>query len=305
LKKQDQPYLDSTTLKQRLEKGILSELLPYRQWVVWRYQLVNGQWKKPPFNPANGRAARTNDQRTWGTFPQAIYQLETGRYHGIGFVFSDNDPFTGTDLDHSVDADGTIAAWAQTYIAALDSYTEYSPSRKGLHILTQANLPGPGKKAGDVEMYASMRYFTITADHLTGTPRTINERQAEQTALYETLAAPYTPGMNENTGGVRRAYAPLTRSDGEIIAKATAARNGAAFRALWQGNTFGYNTKSEADFALVLLLLYWTDDDTTRTDRLFRQSQLFDEKWDRSLGTFTYGQVTIHNALKKRQLRRN
>ena len=46
MKKHDHPHLGSTTLKYRLEKGILSELLPYRQWVVWRYQLVNNQWKK-------------------------------------------------------------------------------------------------------------------------------------------------------------------------------------------------------------------------------------------------------------------
>jgi hypothetical protein len=46
MKKHDHPHLGSTTLKYRLEKGILSELLPFRQWVVWRYQLVNNQWKK-------------------------------------------------------------------------------------------------------------------------------------------------------------------------------------------------------------------------------------------------------------------
>lgn len=38
MKKHDHPHLDSTMLKYRLEKGILSELLPYRQWVVWCYQ---------------------------------------------------------------------------------------------------------------------------------------------------------------------------------------------------------------------------------------------------------------------------
>ncbi len=81
------------------------------------------------------------------------------------------------------------------------------------------------------------------------------------------------------------------------------AKNGAVFTRLWQGDTSGYATKSEADFALVLLLLYWTDDDTERADRFYRQSGLFDEKWDRTLGNYTYGQVTIHNALKKRSMR--
>ena len=302
MREHDHPQLNRITLKKRLEEGILSELLPYRQWVVWRYSLVNGQWKKPPFNPVNGRAAKTNDRRTWGTFLQALYRLETGRYDGIGFVFSNDDPFTGTDLDGAVNEDSTIAEWAQTYIDDLDSYTEYSPSRRGLHIVTKAGLPGPGRKAGKVEMYATTHYFTITADHLMGTPLTINERGAVQIALYEKLAAPDTPGKTENTGGVVR-RAPLVRSDEEIIEKAKTAGNGARFSALWEGSIAGYATKSEADFALVLLLLYWTDDDTDRTDRLFRQSGLMDEKWNRSLGDYTYGQVTIHNALKKRSMR--
>lgn len=128
----DHPHLTSQTLKERLEAEILTELLPYRQWVVWRYSLVKGQWKKPPFNPVNGRTAKTNDRKTWGTISQALYQLETGRYHGIGFVFSDEDPSTGTDLDNAVNEEGTIAEWAQLYVDALDSYTEYSPSKRGL-----------------------------------------------------------------------------------------------------------------------------------------------------------------------------
>jgi putative DNA primase/helicase len=295
--------LEVETFLKRLDQGILSELLPFRQWVIWRYQFVKGQWKKQPYNPVNGRAAKTNDRNTWGTFAQAIYRLETGQYHGIGFVFSDDDPFCGTDLDNAVSEDGTIAEWAQPYIDALNSYTEYSPSRKGLHILTKAHLPGPGKKAGRVEMYAMTHYFTITGDHVPGTPLTINERQATQTMLYETLAASYSPERTENTGVGVRPRAGLKRSDAEIIQKARVAKNGAVFTRLWNGDTSGYATKSEADFALVLLLLYWTDDDLARADRFYRQSGLFDEKWDRPLGEYTYGQVTIHNALKKRSMR--
>ncbi len=302
----DLSKLDAETFQKRLEKGILSELLPFRQWVVWRYQQVNNQWKKQPFNPVNSKAARTNDKKTWGTFAQALYRLETGKYHGLGFVFSDEDPFTGTDLDGAVAEDGTIAEWAQTYIDTLDSYTEYSPSRKGLHILTKADLPGSGKKAGKVEMYATTHYFTITGDHLPETPLTINNRQAVQKKLYENLAAAYTPDKTENTGvGVRREYTPFTRTDGEIIEKAKTAGNGARFTSLWEGSVADYATKSEADFALVLLLLYWTDDDTAQTDRLFRHSGLMDEKWNRTLGNYTYGQVTIHNALKKRSMKRS
>ena len=130
MNKPNRPHLTNQILKERLEGGILTELLPYCQWVVWRYSLFKGQWKKPPFNPANGRAAKTNDRKTWGTFSQALYRLETGKYHGIGFVFSDEDQFTGTALDKAVNEDGTIAEWAQLYVDALDAYTEYTSGQK-------------------------------------------------------------------------------------------------------------------------------------------------------------------------------
>jgi len=110
--------------------------------------------------------------------------LANGRYNGIGFVFSQSDPFTGTDVDNCVAKDGTIAAWAQEIITTLSSYTEYSPSKSGVHILTQATLEGAGRKIGTVEMYAEGRFFTLTTNHVPGTPRTIEDRQEQQTSLY-------------------------------------------------------------------------------------------------------------------------
>ena len=80
--------------------------------------------------------------------------------------------------------------------------------------------------------------------------------------LFERLTASIVPGGTENTGCVARHDSPFDRSDSEIVEKAKTAANGTRFTALWEGSTAGYQTKSESDFALVLLLLYWTDDDS-------------------------------------------
>lgn len=61
------------------------------------------------------------------------------------------------DLDHCV-ADGKIMPWAREIIIALDSYSEFSPSGTGVHILGEnILLPGKGKKkayeTGAVELY--------------------------------------------------------------------------------------------------------------------------------------------------------
>src|SRR6266566_4230523 len=96
-------------LRERLQAGLLSELTPYPQFVVWKYVVEQGKLKKRPFTPRTNMPARTNDPRTWGSVEHSLKALATGRYNGIGFVFSDTDPFTGTDLDNCVAKDGSIA----------------------------------------------------------------------------------------------------------------------------------------------------------------------------------------------------
>src|SRR5437588_2812060 len=164
-------------LRERLQAGLLSELMAYPQFVVWKYTVEQGKLKKRPFNPRTNVPARTNDPMTWTSIEPALKALATGRYNGIGFVFSESDPFTGTDLDNCVAKDGSIAPWAQEILTSLSSYTEYSPSKLGVHILTQATLPGAGRKIGTVEMYAEGRFFTLTKDHVPGTPTIIEDRQ--------------------------------------------------------------------------------------------------------------------------------
>src|SRR5690348_1643916 len=77
----------------------------------------------------------------------------------------------------------------------------------------------------------------------------------------------------------------LGRPDAEVLRRALAAPNGAKFRALWNGDLTGYTdlhsgqpNPSSADFALVRLLVYWTNGDAAQVERLFRQSGLYRPK---------------------------
>jgi len=67
-------------------------------------------------------------------------------------------------------------------INQLKSYTEISPSGCGVHILVKAKLTR-GQRIGTVEAYDRGRYFTMTGLQLAETPTTIEDRQAEVTAL--------------------------------------------------------------------------------------------------------------------------
>jgi len=53
-----------------------------------------------------------------------------------------------------------------------------------------------------------------------------------------------------------------------------------AIKRLWEGDTTGYPSHSEADLALLSHLAWWTDFDAERTDRMFRASGLYrEDKW--------------------------
>jgi putative DNA primase/helicase len=282
-------------LKERLQSGVLSELTAYPQFVVWKYTLEQMKLKKRPFNPRTNLPAKTNDASTWTRLDPALQALATGRYNGIGFVFAESDPFTGIDLDACIDKEGTMAPRAQGIITSLASYTEYSPSKLGVHILTQATLPGAGRKAGEIELYSRDRFFTITADHLHGTPTNIAHRQQAVEALYHQVAPHGAERDAQNTVGGGR-------SGGALHELPPEAGNDPVLQQLLAGDRTGYPSPSSADFVLVLKLLHWTGDNVALTRELFLQSGLYrQEKTERKTGTTTYLDMTIANALKKRR----
>jgi RecA-family ATPase len=86
-------------------------------------------------------------------------------------------------------------------------------------------------------------------------------------------------------------------SDGELIAKARKAANGAKFSRLFDGDTTRYPSQNEADLALCSVLAFWCDCDASRMDALFRQSGLMRPKWDAKWGSGTYGSHTIDKAI--------
>lgn len=289
--------------------GLPSGLVSREQWVCWRAETRDGKATKVPVEPGTDAYASTTDPATWTSFATA---REHARAHGLGlgFVFTDEDPLVGVDLDDCRDPDdGVLADWAVTIVRQLDSYTEVSPSGTGLHVLVEGALPDGRNRHGDVELYATARFFTVTGAHLSETPATIEARPEALAAVHaEHVAATDrtddTPGAAE-TGPEPASSEPAAAAAGPelddetLLEKARTAANGATFKRLWRGNTAGYPSHSEADMALCALLAFWTGGDTARIDRLFRQSGLYREKWDEVhfADGATYGERTIERAV--------
>jgi len=142
-------------------EGIPVELKRRPQWVNFNVgPKPDGRLDKVPYTPGTRRKASTTDLTTWRTFEEALAGLE--RFDGVGFVFCSGDPYAGVDIDDCVDPEtGEIEPWAWQIVEGLDSYTEFSPSGKGIHIIVEGKIPSPLKR-DELEMYDCKRFFTIT-----------------------------------------------------------------------------------------------------------------------------------------------
>jgi putative DNA primase/helicase len=283
-------------LKERFNSGMLSQLQGLPQWVVWRSELEDGKKKKVPYNPQYHLAkARVTIPKSGGTLNQALHELETGNYSGIGFILTP--PLVMVDLDRSVDrATGIITdPQAAEIVQELTSYTERSPSGTGLHILAYGVLPGKGIHTA-VEIYGQDHFTTITTNHLPGTSATIQHRQVAVTALYHRFAPPVERREFQNTrggvgnGNMLRDLPPEAEKDNLL-------------QGLLRGDISPFQgDASRADFVLIMKLLHWTGDNVELTRRLFLSSPLGQrEKAKRPTGETTYVDMTIYNVLRKRR----
>lgn len=282
-------------------------------WLVWRYDWRDApaEWSKVPYQPAAPRSkARPNDPRTASTFAQAVDTYNAGGFDGIGYLFTEDDPYEAIDCDSCRDPQtGVIAEWAWVWIRTLPGHWEVSPSQTGVKGIVRAQhptwarrhkrrmdgAPPIGGKAAAVEAYSTGRYFTITGDVVPGTAdlgSRCSDAQAGEDALCRWLDASATERTarrsaraDERTGpervGGAGSSSPIM-SDAEVLTQARKANNAPKFSALYDHGEAGLygGDKSSADFALLALLCFWTQD-PQQIDRLFRGSALYRlAKWD-------------------------
>jgi len=109
-----------------------------------------------------------------------------------------------------------------------------------------------------------------------------------------------------NTSNRKYSKAPSDKlTDAELIEKMFASVKGKKIRKLFEGDISEYkNDNSAADMALCNELGWWTNYNSARMDKLFRQSKLMRSKWDEkhfSDPPFTYGERTIDNVCKDKK----
>ena len=277
-----------------------------RAWVGWRFIHNGERWTKVPFDPRTGQRASCADPATWAPFGDAVTAYRHGGYDGIGLQLTR--PLIGVDLDGCRRPDtGQLTPWAVDVVRELATYTEISPSERGLHLLATGTLPAGWRRLADprIEVYDSGRFFTVSGQHLAGTPLTVLDR-ADALAVWHTRLDGHRSQASAASGasvpqGPSPWHASQTLTDAQLLAKATGAANGATFERLWYGAWDGAccPSQSEADLALCGILAFWTGRDAQRIDRLFRASGLYRSKWDvrHFADGRTYGERTVALAV--------
>ena len=109
-------------------ESIPDELKKVKQWVCWAGD-------KLPKNPYTGQNAQSNNKDTWSDFQTACDAVGKYGFNGIGFMFAP--PYFGVDLDKCIGNQDFI----DEFVEGLQSYTEYSTSGNGIHIICKGKLP--------------------------------------------------------------------------------------------------------------------------------------------------------------------
>lgn len=306
-------------------KELPASLAPFgafKQWIIYKAvpsQTRPGKEDKLPLDHATGRLADAHNSSIWLSFERAsAIVAQWGEPFGIGFVFTENDPFWFVDIDACL-LEGGWAPHALQICQLLAGCTvEVSRSGKGLHLFGSGKPPAHTCKnsALNVEFYHVGRFAAITGINATG------DMSRDFSAVLPSLVETYFPADHSAMSESEWTSTPVPEWNGieddqELIRRAMQSRtvasafgNKASFADLFLadervlGRIYPDPSRpfdnSAADGALAQHLAFWTGNNCERIERLMNMSKLVREKWDRPDGQYgSYLRRTIIGCVSR------
>lgn len=264
------------------ELAAIPESMKYvRRWLLWREVPRTG--KKAAKVPVTGKDYLNS--RTWLSFNEAVRQLEDQPGTRLGFILGDG--WSGADADDCFE-DGMLNDFAADMVR-LGSYCEESPSGRGIKSIFQAGIFRNHNRKGQ-EIYEEGRFFAITGKRI-GSAFDAIDCQDNVDWFYDKYFARY-----DDLAPVQILNPSPSLEHAEILTLLRAARNYVKFEKLYTGDGSGYKSRSEADFALIRLIRFFTQNEQ-QIEAILWTSGLQREKW-RERRKVSYLQVTIREALR-------
>lgn len=284
----------------------LKPLAAWPQFVAWRVEMRSDEHgvehpTKVPYSPIHGYGASTKKPAGWGTYDQARVFAEKNGMPGVGFVFTEGDPFFFLDIDKAL-VGGQWSLLSQELCARFPgAAVEVSQSGTGLHVIGSYSHIAPHRKKNiplGIELYTRWRFVALTGSGAVGSVLSIHDE-----ALNAVIKQYFDPSVSEteildwSTEPVEEWRGP--EDDETLIHKALRSQSAAgafgaavSFADLWNcetdvlakrwppqkpGQDFDH---SAADLSLANMLAFWTGRNCERMERIMRQSGLARSKWD-------------------------
>lgn len=270
----------------------LDELKQHRNWIVhtpdktpWQ---ISGLEKASPINPAH-----------WCDYASALAVVTANPgVLGLGFVLTREAGFAVVDLDTYKTQDPTTLAEHRAIYDGLASYSEYSPSGKGVHIWLRGYVPSKRLDEKAFEVFANEKYCTVTFNPLRNVP--IVNLQNELTAFHKFYWPESQNGHHPPTIPEGESFEVTTPQ--EILTRCAESMNGDKWKRLWEGRPGLFNTKkneypsaeykshSEADQALCNILAFHCNN-RELVGKLWQQSPLAQTQEKRNRPSWVKGTV--------------
>lgn len=261
---------------------------------------------KRPINPITGMKTDVTKPINGWDYQTALNGVDKFQnVSGIGVMLgcTSKGNICGLDIDNCIDDNGVIASEAQAIIKELDTYTELSPSKRGLHCLFFASKSGNRCKnihldwCKCLELYDKDRYFTLTGNCINNKP--IEYRQAESDRIYKNYFE-----IKENPNS-KYTSIPIVSSDFEKDEKKLikGLSQGGKLKNIYEG-TRPRLDESSNDLIFCNLLKIWSNGNKTLMKKTFINSPYFLSKDDghkrKILERPDYLDRTISRALDER-----
>lgn len=174
---------DKRALVERLQATVPAAMRERKHWLLWRFELKGAETKprKMPYWASGRRRRGTQGDQTdrdeLATFDVALAEFGRGTWDGLGFAFLPGDDLFGIDVDGAVDPDtGEFSSRWMHLVEACASYTEWSPSRTGVHVIMRGDLGGTTKDNGiGLELFQHAQFFTVTGERWDSLPPDVQE----------------------------------------------------------------------------------------------------------------------------------
>lgn len=298
--------------------GPLSGMSEYKQFILWKpvWDAKKSKWNKVPVNYRTLQKVSPLDPETWLEARTAISWARVWGGLGVGFTFTEADPFFFLDIDKALKGDNTWSEFSQKLVASFPGAAcEVSMSGTGLHVFGKSEkIPHSSRsKENGLEFYTEKRFVALTGYGAIGDCRT------DQTPVVSKLVKRFFPAKSKDTTAlalpsgegilthpefdtiwtatpIAKDYG-IERSDETLIKYAMTvtskkAKEGKAcpfdalfngdfdtIRKFYPGDGPGGIDESKADFALATHLMFFTGGNCEQVKRLMLASCLCREKF--------------------------